>query len=499
MMEVRTADGREVVWQAQPRQDVALRCPALEVCYGGTKGCGKTDVLVAAPLEQAQLAHAKYKATGRKQRGRWIIFRKNLKNLNDITTRTKEIYPLFDPAMGMNGWTKIDKRWEFSSGYVVDLAHLDGPDDHLGYNGQELTGFSIDQAEEVPEEVYNFLFMQVRSRDADMRRILKILLTTNPGGKHGDWIKKRFVEGCKPHNTIIRQSIQTSKGPIETSSAFIPAKLHDNKFLADDGRYEANLMRLPEHMRRMYLDGDWNVVVGAYFANVFDQKKHVIKSFPIPGSWEVRGGLDWGTTAPACWLIGAKDNDGNVFIVDELYGPGVTGRTFGERMQKKVSLQKWSADRKWSIADFYTMMDRQARHGTGGDGRWSNPAAGIASYGFRLFDANKDRLGGNEQTLERLLLKPNGKPSLYIFGDRCPNLARTLPALMADPHDTEDVATDGEDHAFDSLKYLELSWPINTKPELKKNGDVEFWLHMATLRGPTADAEENTISTGYDG
>lgn len=495
-VEVLSPDGREVVWTAQPRQDVALRCPALEVCYGGTKGCGKTDVLVVAPWEQIAYCDEQFRKTGKKQRGRWIIFRKNLKNLNDIIQRTQELYPVFDPGAK---WGKVEKRWEFSSGYVVDLAHLDGPDDHLGYNGQELSGFSIDQAEEISEDVYNFLFMQVRSRDAGMKKLLKILLTANPGGKYCDWIKRRFVNGCKPHNTIHKQTIKTSKGEKVTTSAFIPAKLSDNKYLAEDGIYEANLMRLPEYMRKMYLDGDWDVVVGAFLSDLWDREKHVIRSFPIPGGWQIKGGIDWGSTNPACWLIGARDNDGNVYIVDELYGPGVTGRTFGEKMLKKLELQKWSADRKWTTQDFYNLIDYQARHGYGGDGSYATAMAGIASYGHRLFDANKDRYAGNEQVKERLRLKPDGKPSLFIFGDRCPNLVRTLPVLMADQNDPEDVDTTGDDHAWDSLKYLLLDWPIQSKiPEKQEDLDVKRWMEIRDKRlRLTGETEHGAMHTGY--
>jgi hypothetical protein len=287
--------GQDVIWEPQPRQNVALRCPAFEVGYGGVKGCGKTDVMVMAMIHQLLYAQEQYEKTGRRQRGRFIIFRKNLKNLNDIIQRSHEIYPVLDPK---SHWAKMEKRWEFQSGFVVDFAHLDGPDDHLGYNGQELTGFGIDQAEEIPEEVYNFLFMQVRTRDPGMKQLLKIMLTFNPGGRHADWIKRRFVIGCAPHNTIHKQTIQTSKGPVTTTAAFIPAKLSDNKYLYDDGLYEANLRRLPEHLRRMYLDGDWDVVVGAFFAHAWRRELTVIPSFPIPDTWQVKMGIDWGSSSP---------------------------------------------------------------------------------------------------------------------------------------------------------------------------------------------------------
>jgi hypothetical protein len=491
-------DGREVVWEAQPRQDVALTCPAFEVCYGGTKGCGKTDVLVMAMLEQIRYSHRRWQETGRKQNGRWVIFRKNLKNLNDIIQRCQKYYPIIDPQMGNKGWKSVEKRWTFSSGFVVDLAHLDGPDDHLGYNGQELSGFSIDQAEEISEEVYNFLFMQVRTSDPGMEPLLKILLTANPGGKYAEWIKRRFVIGCKPHNTIHREVVETSQGPVETTAAFIPAKLRDNKYLS--AKYEANLMRLPEHSRRMYLDGDWDVVVGARFAHLWQRNIHLIRSFPIPGTWQVKMGIDWGSSSPACTHWGAKDNDGNVYFIDELYCPGNTGRDYGEKIARKFELQKWSADKKYGLDEVYGLIDRQARNNMGGDGKWSNAAAGIASRGVRLFDANKDRLARVEQWSERLMIGPNGKPKVFIFEDRCPQLAAVIPTITSDPHNPDDCDQDfPNDHPYDSSGFLLMDWPVDTMKTQVKPGDpdVERWLELARARRQPADGGDS-ISTGYD-
>ncbi|MFZ9202316.1 MAG: hypothetical protein ACO23N_07815 [Opitutales bacterium] len=489
----------ETVWRPSPRQEVALWCPAFELLYGGSKGGGKSDFLIMAPIHQILLCDKRYRETGRKQRGRAIIFRKNLDNLKDIIARCHEIYPLIDPGAE---WNKSEKRWTLTSGYVIDLAHLDGPDDHRGYNGQEITALLIDQAEELAEDVVDFLAMNVRSKDQEMRKLLIIRYTANPGGPHCDWLKRRFIEGCRPYNTIHSTTMKLSRGRTkEITKAFVPAKLEDNKYLDEDGVYEANIRRLPPHVQRMYLEGDWNVVVGAFFSHVLDPSLHFIQSFPIPGSWPIKMGIDWGSSAPACCLWGARDPDGNVYIIDELYGPGVTGRTFGEKMARKFDLQKWSATKKYSKDEVYALIDRQARAKMGGDGKYSNAAAGIASYGFRLFDMNKDRKAGNEQTTERLLRKANGKPSLYIFKDRCPNLVRTLPALMSDSHDAEDVDTDGEDHAFDALKAILLDWPIQSAAgdsNKEHDKDVERWLRLAKERKARAqEYVEQISSTGY--
>ncbi|NCV52968.1 MAG: hypothetical protein EBW65_10815, partial [Gammaproteobacteria bacterium] len=54
---------------------------------------------------------------------------------------------------------------------------------------------------------------------------------------------------------------------------FIPARLSDNPYLAEQGDYEAMLLSLPEQQRRQLLDGDWDIKEGAAFTE-FDRSIH---------------------------------------------------------------------------------------------------------------------------------------------------------------------------------------------------------------------------------
>ena len=48
---------------------------------------------------------------------------------------------------------------------------------------------------------------------------------------------------------------------------------------------------------------------------------------------------------------------------------------------------------------------------------------------------------------------------LYVFST-CRNFIRTVPALIYDATDVEDVDTDGEDHIYDELRYVCMENPI---------------------------------------
>jgi len=62
---------------------------------------------------------------------------------------------------------------------------------------------------------------------------------------------------------------------------------------------------------------------------------------------------------------------------------------------------------------------------------------------------------------------------LQIVEGRCPNLVRTLPQLVHDEGKPEDVNTDGEDHAPDSLRYGLMSRPA-PKPIPVVNAPSDF-------------------------
>jgi len=79
------------------------------------------------------------------------------------------------------------------------------------------------------------------------------------------------------------------------------------------------------------------------------------------------------------------------------------------------------------------------------------------------------RIDGKMQVHHRLAFDEDGKPMLYIFST-CQHFIRTVPNLVYDERDKEDVDTDGEDHIYDELRYVCMENPIaprkNKPPQL---------------------------------
>lgn len=467
--DVRSLDGKRLIWTPSPRQKVALTCPAFEIMYGGAKGGGKTDLLVMAMMRQLAVAHEKWKRTHVPSRGRFIIFRKNIGRLDEIMGRAERLYPQIDPDVVMP--TDKKRKYLFLCGYRVEFEHLDDPDSHKAYEGQEITLLGFDQVEEIPEKQYNVLRAQLRTTDDDLRPLLQVISTSNPGGTYGAWVKERFVAACPTGNKIVRESQKLRDGTvIETTRAFIPAKLWDNKYLCSDGRYEANLRSLNDPaLLAAYIEGDWDFVVGAKFAHLWRARVHVVEPehyFDVQAHWRIQIAGDWGETAPACCLFWTRNNDGNILIVDEIYEPGVTGSVFAEKIKRRVAEHARDAESRglrhpWHLEDINGPLDPSAwtKH------EGSSPALTMRRLGIRWWPANNDRMAGKDQVVERLYIRDNGRPALYVFR-RCANLIRTLPTIPADENNPEDVDTKSEDHAYDALRYGLMSCPIDSaRPE----------------------------------
>lgn len=470
-----------------PRQLDALECPAFELLFGGAKGGGKSLFLLMCWGYLLDAARRRWQQTGVPQRHvRIVIFRKNLNDLKDIIIKSHRVFKALDPKANYN---KNDKTWEFECGATAEFAHLDGPDDHRGWNGNEIIGLGFDQLEELPQEAYSWLVGQVRTGDDYYKPLMRVRSTANPGGIHGAWVKKYFIDPCPNGDDVVEIAVQNEGGARKVvTRAFIRSALKDNHHLNADGDYEARLRATqPEHIVKMWLDGDWDAVDGAYFASRIQPHLHsmtwaqFLERSPdgIPTSWEIGGGLDWGSSAPAAWLLCARDSDDRVWVFDELYCPGDTGRAYGEKMRRLVANQRWNRTHRWNADDFYTMVDSEAWARFGADG--AAPADTISSMGFRLFPANKDRKAGVEQYLDRLQIRRDGLPGIIVIRDRCPNFWRTFGAVRIDKKNPEDYDMRDESHAVDAVRFRLMDWPVQLHaPMAPVDADMARWDRLIT-------------------
>jgi len=363
------------------------------------------------------------------------LLRKSMPELRELIDKSRELYP---KAFTGAKFREVEKIWRFPSGASLEFGYLDRDADVYRYQGQSYTWIGIDELTQYPTEFpLQYLQSRLRTTNKDIKCFIRC--TANPGGVGGSWVKKRYLDPSPPNESFI--------GEDEITRKFIPAKLDDNPYLAEDGKYEKMLQSLPPVQKKQLLDGNWDVSEGAAFVE-FDYDTHCIDPYELPKRWERFKGIDYGYASESAVIWAALDpSDETLIIYRELYQKGLTG----EDLAKKIF--EYEKEDKLSVSG---VLDSAAWARTGTTGPTVGEALTMA--GHKLRRADKNRIQGKIQVHERLKLNPKGRPRLQIFKS-CPNLIRELQGIPVDPNKPEDVDTKAPDHAYDALRYLIMSRP----------------------------------------
>lgn len=502
----------ESIWKPHPKQAQFLACPAYEVMYGGAKGGGKTDALLFDHVNQHLMAHQHWEQTRMKSTTMALILRKEFGRLKDFIQRSHTYFPIL--SEGAMYWKEAEHTWYCACGYRVWFGHCEGPQDHELYNGQEIGHFSVDQAEELPFNQYSYIKLQVRTSQAHLDPTLAVRLSSNPGGRYGAWVKKRFVDPAPKGMQAITETVEIErfgeKTTIVRDRVFIPAFLWDNPSLSVG--YEADLRLAPEHLRRAFLFGDWNVVEGSFFGDVFDAAIHVIDDLGpteirIPSNWPVFRCADWGSRNPAACYWVCVDNDGLLVVLDELYGAGETPDRWAKRILQVEESWGWTEKpRGWTSKDLVSVsklsgvLDPSCFKADTAGG--PTIAEKLFESGLNWYEADNERKAGWVELRRRLMERggAGGKiPGLRI-ARRCTNLIRTLPNVTSPAADKggdqDDIDTKQEDHALDAIRYGVMSRPRGRVESEMNDEELKNW-ERVMLRQAAAGANGRNATTGY--
>lgn len=433
------------LWRPQERQLHAMTATFIdELFFGGARGGGKSDFLLADFLSDV----TQYK-------GYWqgIIFRKTYPELEEIVSRSREMYL----PLGAK-WNEQKREWRFLNGAKLRMRYLEHPRDADRYQGHQYTWIGWDElTQHTTDEGYNKLKACLRCASADIPT-KRIRCSGNPGGAGHFWVKSYFID---PYPTGYEPYIDPDT---QMSRMYIPSLVKDNTALMTrDPGYVNRLKGLgSEQLVRAWLDGDWNAVIGAYFTE-FSTAKHIVKPFEIPEDWMRFRAVDWGSSSPfgVLWCAVSDGSisqypDNSMIVYREIYGGdnGVGWKMRAEDVAQMIVDRSYNEKYSYSVGDT-SMFDE--------DGGISI-AERFHKTGVYLRPSDKRRLPG-WQAIRSRLIGEDDKPRLFIFST-CQHLIRTLPALQHDDRKPEDLDTESDDHLADALRYACMSRPY-TKPKEK--------------------------------
>lgn len=438
---------QEVIFQPNPGpQTDFLSAPEQEVLYGGAAGGGKSYAMLADPVRYFDNSKA-----------RMLLVRRTTEELRELVAVSKELYPRAIPGIK---FLERDKTWVAPSGASLWLSYLDREDDVSRYQGQAYTWIGFDELTQWPTP-YAWDYMRTRlrtSKDSGLKLYQRA--TTNPGGPGHQWVKKMFVDPSAPGVSFWAKDLDSGEvitwpkghsleGQPLLKRRFIPATLHDNPYLADDGMYEANLLSMPEHLRKQLLEGNWDINQGAAFPE-FSRRLHVIEPFDIPNSWTKFRAADYGYGSYSGVLWIAVSPSEQLIVYRELYVSRVIATDLADMVLEREEGEKIR----------YGVLDSSLWHKRGDTGPSLAEQMILRGCRWRPADRSRgSRVAGKNEIHRRLQMDDfTEEPRLVIF-NTCTNLISQLPSIPLDKNNPEDVDTKSEDHLYDALRYGVMTRP----------------------------------------
>ena len=282
-------------------------------------------------------------------------------------------------------------------------------------------------------------------------------------------IAARAALGARAQVGYLQQRVAENQ---RRTRVFIPSTIFDNPaLLKNDPGYLNNLASLPEAEKQALLYGSWDSFSGQVFtewrndpAHYEDQRwTHVIKPFRIPVHWKIWRGYDFGYSRPFSVGWYAADEDGRLYRIKELYG--CTG-TPNEGLKIDPVEQ---ARRIREAEENDPMLKGRVIQGVA-DPAIFNESQGesIAQmqekhpYYLVWHPGDHTRLAGKMQMHYRLAFNAEGRPMLQVF-DTCKHFIRTIPNLVYDESNVEDIDSDQEDHIYDECRYVLMENPLSPR------------------------------------
>jgi hypothetical protein len=326
-----------------------------------------------------------------------LMLRKTFPDLERSLIRKSKKYYL-----GYAEYSESRRAWRFPNGSIQEFGYLDKDSDVEQFQSAEYDDIEFDELTHFSEYQYTYMRSRLRSSSGGKWKT-QIRAASNPGSRGHAWVKARFVD---PARDKLAEYYDEELDETKTRY-FLTATLDDNTLMSPQKRaeYRSWLKGLNESERKMLLEGDWDYVPGAAFAE-WNHKIHVIKPIPIPQDARIYMSYDFGFGKPFSVGWWWADYDSRLYRFNEWYGwngKADTGLRLAPSDQAKGILSrekimgiKQVHDR---IAD-PSIFAKTANYKGGGLGK--SIAEMMSDEGVYFNPGDNDRLLGKAQFHERL-------------------------------------------------------------------------------------------------
>ncbi len=489
------------VWEPlEGSQALALDTRCDVTLFTGSRGPGKTDCQIMRFRRRVGQGYGPF--------WRGIIFDREYKNLDDIVSKVKRWFPLFKDG-GRFLESKADYKYVWPTGEELLFRAIKKDSDYNNFHGQEFPFIGWNELTKYPTpKLYDLMFSCNRSSylpakdgfiggkdvsngppvNPDTNALpnsipLETFITTNSYGPGHNWVKSRFIT-VAPYGKVVRVATnvynpQTNKDEISyKTQVAIFGSYRENKYL--DPKYVAQLVnQSDENIKRSWLKGDWDIVAGGAFDDVFIRNVHVIPRFVVPHNWHIDRAFDWGSTDPFAvgWFAEANGEEvkfldgitfaprrGSLIQIAEIYGAVDLNENVGLRIsagdialkirayEQKMLNDGWILRQPWGgpadnqirdvrEKDVDTIESKMKAHGIAWERSDKSPGS---------------RKVGLEIMRERMRASISGEGPGWYCTQNCEATHTILPTLPRDEDDLDDVDQTAPEHVWDMTRYRVL-------------------------------------------
>ncbi len=276
-------------YDAFPRQKEFHESKAKYRLFGGAAGPGKTKALLWEAIGQALVVDG----------CDTLLLRRTYPELESslLTYFRRDV-----PRWMYKSYNESKHVVTWNNGSTTKFSYCRNESDVYQYQGAEFLFIGIDELTHFTLKQWQFLTSRNRcpakiysdGKNAGKRIVPCMAGATNPGNIGHAWVKALWVDHVPPSG-FERSDLYHAE-----DYDFIRARIDDNPIYANDAEYRRTLEALPEHLRRAFLDGDWNVFAGQYF-DIFDIGRHTARpeEIRLEPWWPRWISIDWGFHHPS--------------------------------------------------------------------------------------------------------------------------------------------------------------------------------------------------------
>jgi hypothetical protein len=342
-------------------------------------------------------------------------------------------------------WMEQAKECRFKIGSVVECGHMEDEAAVQKYLSSEYDLIIPEEAVQYPPDPLMELMSRARTSNEKVKELGGpwVWLPTNPGGPSHHLLKANFID---KEPDIEQYPAMKSYNPEQWQ--YLHATLDDNPYIDPD--YEAlSLSGLRKARYEQLRHGDWDAAEGTFF-ELFNRATHVREiALPRPLSGVIEA-IDWGYTSPGCWKAYVPVGDGHWHVVGEW--------KFKQHTPEEVAQGIVARRQELGIGSTSYVVGDPAMFAKQ---RGESIAETMGRHGVRIRPGDNERELGWMRLMAAYRPAPDGTPWL-TYDPSCTYSIRSIPALLADKNNPEDVDTKLDDHAADTDRYFVMSRPAFT-------------------------------------